>query len=274
MSPRFPQEIFDYIIDYNQHQVKVLKTYSTVCKRWAVRSRSYLFDRLHIRIPADLDLWCQRIPSAIDGPSRYVKVLYIHAGVTPLVCEPRPLDPYLDHFSALTYVAGLILGGYRGSKLRLDVAFQCFSGFKNTLRWLKLTSNSFRFEEISRILEFFPNLETLLLWPPKIRPSDEKEPFQPPGRAVFPRLTRLDFHPISESLLEHHLLTGFAGASMDLESLTVLGPISDPGVVQKLLDSSAKSLTDLRILPLGKSCSWCYAHTTLIIHPLSPPRRA
>jgi len=205
-----------------------------------------------------------------DGPSNYVTSLYFHSEVVPLVHEPQPLDLYLNHFSAFTHVVALTLDGYRGG-VCLDIASQCFSAFRNALRWLKLSSSLFRFGEMSRIVEFFPNIETLLLWSPNALGSDEGEPFPPPLRAVFPRLKDLDIRlRLKTPPLELHLLSGFAEASMDLEEFSLVGSVSDPSVVKKLLDSSAQTLTKLSIPPLGKSSSWCYAHTTLII-PL--PRR-
>jgi len=266
MSPRFPQEIFDYIIDNNQFEDEVLRTYSTVCKGWAIRSRSHLFAQIFFSTPDNLEMWRKAIPPTVDGPSQLVRVLYVYSEVLPLVHGSQPLDPYLDHLSALTQVVGLVLGSYH-DKVDLGMAFQCFSGFRSSLRWIKLSSNSFRFEEMSRILEYFPNLEGLALWSPSSPRSSENEPFPPLRRASFPHLNHLDFHLLSGSpSLELHILSGFAEASMDLEILSVLGPVSDPSVVQKLVDSSARSLTDLTLTPLGKSRSQCYAQTTLTIH--------
>ncbi|KAF9646670.1 hypothetical protein BDM02DRAFT_2983653 [Thelephora ganbajun] len=273
MSPRFPQELFDRIIDYAEYKDEVLKSYSMVCKRWSVRSRSHFFKILQICQPIDLDRWCKRIPPTTDGPSKHVKDLWVQFGVVPLVHEPPPLDSYLNHFSALTRVVDLTLIDHRG-KVHLDTMFQCFSGFRNSLRRVKLFSNTFGFEEVSRIIEFFPNLETLVVWSPNSPRFAEKAkgPFQPPRRASFPRLRNLCFHLFSKSpALEHNLLSGFAGASMDLETLSITGPVPDPSVVQKLLDSSAQSLIGLSTFPLGKSCSWRYPHTTmLMIHPPWP----
>ena len=49
MSPRFPQELFDLIIDHARYDEKALKNYSTVCKRWTVRSHSHFFDVVFFR---------------------------------------------------------------------------------------------------------------------------------------------------------------------------------------------------------------------------------
>ena len=119
-------------------------------------------------------------------------------------------------------------------------------------------------------MEFFPNLETLILWSPNALRSDEKEPLQPPRQAVFPSLKNLHINLFSRSPpLERHLLSGFAEASMDLEALSIVGHVSDPSAVQKIVDSSAKTLEVVGVSPLGKSCSPYHAHTTLIIHPPS-----
>lgn len=62
---------------------------------------------------------------SIDGLSRHVADFYVHSGVTPLVHESQPLDPYPAHFSALTKLVGLTLAGHRG-KAHLDVVLQYF----------------------------------------------------------------------------------------------------------------------------------------------------
>lgn len=264
MSPRFPQELFDHIIDYARYDDYNLKSYSTVCKRWSIRSRSHLFKTLLICRPIRLDQWCEGIPPTLDGPSRYVKELYVQMEVVPLVREPQPLDPYLDHFSALTQVVDLTLIGYRG-KMHLDMIFQCFSGFKDTLCHLELTSVSF--QEVSQIVEFFPNLEALIVWSPTSLRFVKEGPLQPHREAVFPRLKSLVFRLSSKApALEHHLLSGFAEASMDLEALSIVGQVPDPSVIQQLLDSSAQSLAYLCTSPLGRSWSLRCAHSGLTIH--------
>jgi len=267
MSPRFPQELFDHIIDYAEDDDNALKTYSTVCKRWTARSHSHLFNLLCIWEPADLDRWCEGIPPTIDGPSKYVKDLYVCVGTIPFVGEPQSLDPYLDHLSAFTRVVDLTLVG-DDVKVHLDTAFQGFSAFRDTLRRLKLQSTSFRFEEVSRIVEFFPNLLALMMLSPMSLPSDKMGEFPPHQRATFPKLQGLEFRPCSKSQpLDHDLLSGFAEASMDLQCLSVVGEVSDPSAVKQLVESSAHSLLELEVSSFGKYCSWRHAHAVLMIHP-------
>ena len=252
MSPRFPQELFDYIID--QEDSETLKACSTVCKQWTFRSRRHLFEVLYILIPADLNQWCESIPPAVDGPSKHVKRLIIHRGVVPLIRDPQPLDPYLDHFSALTQVIELELYAHRGP-VHLDMMFKCFSGFRNTLQRLRFTACSFRFEEISQIIEFFPNVDTVIMFLPTLR-SDEERPIPPHRPVSFPRIRTL-FLDLSTwfPAIEADILSGLAEASMDLDHLSIVGPMSDMSAVQKLVDSTARSLTTLRVSPLGKSFS-------------------
>ena len=265
MSPRFHQELFDYIIDYACHDRDALESYSTVCKRWANRSRSHLFKNLRMCHPTDFGRWCQEIPPTADGPSRYVKSLYVHPGVVSLARETQPLDQYPGHFLALTRVVDLTLFGYRGD-VYMDTISQCFSGFRNTLRTLSLASSSLGFKETSQIAEFFPNLESLFLWSPESphsRSGDEQS-----RQASFPRLRHLDLCLSSKSpSLEDHLLSGFGEASMDLENLSIVGRVSNPRAVQKMVDSSAPSLTDLMVSPFGKSCPQRYPYTALTPTP-------
>ena len=253
MFPRFPQEIFDYIIDYAPND-GVLKTYSLVCKGWSNRSRFHLFRELVLYKLDSLDRWCKTIPPTVDGPSRHVRDLNIQSGIIPLVFKPEPLDPYLTHFSALTRVANLMLADHRG-KLDLDMAFRCFSAFRNSLTYMKTITSSFEFEEISRIAEFFPNLEILSVWGPTLLQCSEKRSLQPPRKASFPRLKVLYLHFFAcHPELDNNILAGFAQASMVLEILTVTGKVADITFVQRLLDSCAHSLTELMICPLGESC--------------------
>jgi hypothetical protein len=186
MLPRFPQEIFDHIIDYAPRK-DALITFSLVCKRWSIRSRSHLFSGLMLYKRDSLDEWCKTISPTIDGPSRHVRNLNIQTGIVPLVFEPRPLDPYLNHFSALTQVVNLMLVDHRG-KPHLDMVLQCFSAFKNSLTYMKIITSSFEFEEISLTAEFFPNLETLSVWGPSLLRCTEKRPLLQPRKASFPRL--------------------------------------------------------------------------------------
>lgn len=115
MLPRFPQELFDYIMDCARYDENTLESYSTVYKRWSVWSRSHLFERLLLcNPPPHLKQWCENIPPTTDGPPKYMEYIYVQSGVTPLILKPQSLDPYLAHFSALTRVTGLTLDGHRG----------------------------------------------------------------------------------------------------------------------------------------------------------------
>jgi hypothetical protein len=126
---------------------------------------------------------------------------------------------------ALTNVTVLELFAYHG-KAHLDMMFRCFSAFKDTLVWLRLSKISFGFEEMSWIVEFFPKLDSLDLWKPNGRNSGEVGPFQPPRRAVLPLLKSLDIQLVSSTLLlELYLLSGFAEASVDLKTLSVIGSV-------------------------------------------------
>ena len=259
MSPRFPQEVFDYIIDYAKDHVAdpqaLLRTFSVVCTRWAARCRRHRFDIIFICNPRQLARWCEAIPPTIDGPSNYVTRLLIQSEGLPLVDEPIPLDPYLPHFSVLTRVTRLSLWSHRG-RAHLDMIFQCFAAFRNNLNSLDLSENAFGFEEMSRIVEFFPNLEVLQVVIPRLDPADKDRQFPPLRRASFPRLKKLNLHLFSmHPALEDNIVAGFAEASVNLETIFITGKVHNLGLIQKLLDSSAQSLTYLRLIPMGKFCS-------------------
>lgn len=194
-----------------------------------------------------------------------MKNLYVHSRVVPLVREYQPLDQHLSHFSAFTRVVDLTLVGYRVD-LHPDMISQYFLGFRDTLRSLVLASSSFRFNETSQIVEFFPNLETLHLW--SLESLRSRSDHEQRRRATFPRLRNLNFHLSSKSpSLEDHL-SGFAEASMDLEALSVVGQVSNSEAVQKMVDSSAPSLIYLTTSPVGQSCSQCHGYVTLTLRPL------
>lgn len=263
MSPRFPQELFDHIIDYAPHE-RVLRTYSLVCRRWSIQSRSHLFRDIAFRKPGSLDRWCKVIAPTIDGPSRHVKDLHIHSPSIPLAFEPQPLDPYLDHFSAFTRVVNLTLAHHQG-KVHLDMLLQCFSASKNSLKCMKLSNSSFGFEETSRIAEFFPNLEVLDVWEATSSTPAQAVSLQPPREASFPRLKALYLYMLRYNLeLDYNLLSGFAQASMNLQLLSVGGGVTNAARVQRMIDSSAQSLDDIRIPMLGGSRLQRHMHTVLI----------
>lgn len=254
MPPQFPQEIFDYIIDYSASDFRTLRKYSTVCKSWSVRSRSHLLDCLRLYSAEELDLWCKNIPPTTDGPSRFVNYLYMLSGVIPLVFEPQSLDPYLAHFSALTRVDVLELVDHRGT-IPLDMFFQCFSVLRHTLKTLKVACSSLAFDDISRMVEYFPNLTKVEVWGPTLNFSKETGPFPPPRQTSFPRLKTLFFRVLgSKPELGNNILSGFAKASKSPEVLSLVGEADVP-IAQELLDSSAHSLLALRMSPLGRSCS-------------------
>lgn len=254
MSPRFPQELFDYIIDYAQDDEETLKIYSVVCKSWSIRSQTHLFERQQFCTLRDLEQWCENIPPTKDGPSKYVKYIHLQTGFPPLVPEP-PSSLSLVHFSALTRVDYLFLFGHRG-KLNFDLFAQCCSGFKYSLLLLELSCNSFDFEEIARMVEFFPKLELLVVWGPSSERSGHTGPYQPPRQISFPHLKGLNFDlqgPTPE--LDNHILSGFAKASMNLVDISFVGTAIDLALAQELLNSSAHSLISLEVSPLGKPCS-------------------
>ena len=116
---------FDYIIDDAEDQEEILKTFSTVCKRWAVRSRAHLFRYIYFSDPSDPNLWCKAIPPITDGPSNYVESLHFYLNAVLLIHKPQSSDPYLNHFSAFTHLVTLTLAGYRG-KVHLDTIFSIF----------------------------------------------------------------------------------------------------------------------------------------------------
>lgn len=281
MSPRFPQEIFDLIID--QYPLKTyLTTYSLVCKRWSIRCRSYLFESIRLN-RRNWQRWTEIIPPTPDGPSQYVSQIYIFAGVVPIVPDPQPLDSYINHFSAFTRVVDLTLVDHRGMPIHFDMLFQCFSAFKNTLRSLTLGQNSYTFNEMSRIVEFFPNLEQLTIWAP-IRPKEESFSFPPLQKASFPKLKDLSFFATTGFPdMCDHLMSGFGQASMNLQTISLTGKPYKAAAVQPLLDSSADSLVYLVVPPLELDVSRCkkligievrdVLHTYLTHYLRDPPEK-
>lgn len=239
-------------------------------KSWALRSRSHIFDRIFFTLPRYLERWCTEIPLTTDGPSKYVRSLYFSTGTIPFVNEPQALDPYLAHFSALTRVRDLTLVGYR-DEVQWDMVFQCFSGFKNNLLQLQLKCNLFGFNEISRMIEFFPNIQVFCLWGPGPPKLHENGPSQPPRQASFPGLTDLHLHMDAPNpLYENHIFSGFAKASMpNLEALGITGKFADPTVAQELLDSTAQTVRYLGLTLLGKPRLRFLTQTALTINPSS-----
>ena len=251
MSPRFPQELFDHIIDYASHNDD-LKTYSLVCKSWSIRSLSHLFANIVFNAPMDLQHWCKAIPPTPDGPSKYVKGLTFQPWVVPLILKPYRFDKYPIHFAALTRVVDLTIADDGGR--RPDMLFLCFSAFQNTLQSLKIFGSSLEFNEISRMVEFFPNLEVLSVRGPTLCEPTQEDWLHPPRKASFPRLKSMYLHLLAgHPGLDNNLLSGFAQASMNLQLLSITGKIPNVTLVQKLLDTSAKSLSDIRVSPLSRS---------------------
>lgn len=252
MSPRFPQEIFDHIVDQYPREI-YLKNYSLVCKAWSDRCRPYLFESIQLS-RSNWERWTKIIPPTLDGPSKYVLQIHIFAGVVPIVPDIRPLDSYIDHFSAFTQVIDLILVDHRGMPIHFDMLFQCLSALKDTLGSLTLWQNSYTFNEMSRIVEFFPNLQQLTIRAP-IRPKEKSFSFPPPQKASFPKLKDLFFFATSGFPdMCDHLISGLGQASMNLETITLTGKPYKAAAVQPLLDSSADSLSFVCMPPLGRSC--------------------
>jgi hypothetical protein len=136
------------------------------------------------------------------------------------------------------------------------MVFQCFSAFRFTLLFLQFFSTPFDCNDMSQIIEFFPNLIVVKLFACAEVRSPEKGPFPQPRRVSFPNLRNLEFilGGITPGY-ECHLISGFAKASKNLEMISITGTTPNLAIVQELVDSSAHSLLWLRTLPLGRFSS-------------------
>ena len=273
MPPRFPQEIFDEIIDQavtiEMNLVESLRAHSLVSKGWLNRSRSIRFEEVLFHQPTDLERWCEKISPSPDGPGRYVKTLEILSGVIPLVSDPQQLEKYIDHFTSFTQVENLILAHHK-KEVHFDAIARCFSGFRNSVLFLEVNNSSFSFDELSQIMELFPNLVTMMCQYANLgRPSEDVQ-INPPRQASFKSLSALylvlTFEGRQKLEFDQHLLSGFTKASMEnLELLGVRGKVPDLLPVQELVNSKANTLTTLRVQPLGRFRSKLCVYKLLIL---------
>jgi len=99
--------------------------------------------------------------------------------------------------------------------------------------WILLLARSGS-RKISRIIEFFPNIDAVTMFPPTLQ-FDEECPTPPYRPASFPHI-RTSFLNLSSwfPAIEADVLSRLAEASMDLDHFSIVGPMSDMSVVRKL----------------------------------------
>ena len=163
-----PQETLNHIVAHLRGEDRALRSLSLVDRRLTEECRIYLFSSVRIDSPMKLHRWCDAISPGKDGPSRYVRSLYMKWSWTS---SPRSLHDHMDHlrsFSRLEHlqIRPLHLGEFSGRGLMY------WFGHFSTIRsiYTQITGSP---RAMHNFLALFPLLETTIIIAPDIRLEEE-----------------------------------------------------------------------------------------------------
>jgi hypothetical protein len=153
MSPSFPPEILDYIVDQLHDDPIALKACCVTSKSWIHRTQKHLFACVEFSAPPYVGVWKQTFPDPSHSPAYHTRSLSIRGLSLITAADPGAGD----WIRAFHNVVHLHLEG-----LLMDhrVSLVSFHGLSPTLRSLSLRSIS---PEVSDLICSFPLLEDLAL---------------------------------------------------------------------------------------------------------------
>ena len=155
MSPSFPPEVLDLIVDHLHDEPTTLKACCVVSKSWIHRTRTHLFASVEFRASKfPIQRWKKTFPDPSNSPAHHTRHLHVHGYSA---CNIAGVYGWIRAFHNLVR---LRLGGpiwkYHGSLVP-------FYGLSPTLRSLHLKCDS---PEVLDLICSFPLLEDLALVPP------------------------------------------------------------------------------------------------------------
>ena len=161
MSPPFPSEIFDLIIDFLHDESDALKACCLVSKSWVHRTRKHLFARVKFSSKSLFTLWQKTFPDLSKSPAHYTRSLSIHTSEVAI-----PGDASVD--DRIRTFSGVVLLHVEIVDTGNNVSLVPLHGLSPTLKSIRVHCRLFiPSSEIFSLVCSFPLLEDLTLDAPE-----------------------------------------------------------------------------------------------------------
>lgn len=255
LQAQLPQELVENIVDCLSDDRPVLETCSLVATTWLPRSRHHLFNRVSLN-SENVKRWCSAIRPGPDGPSNLVRKLTLQQAPGHRWLGTKSLDDISDHFSSFRRVEDLSITWLDLSDFEPESLARHFLHYGSSLRSLRLSYLCADFSALITFLQYFPNLQNILIHTPDLR--DDGPPLGI-SRTVPPFhgfLNLLSFDSVSSPFLSH-----LAGLDLRFSSISVYDCEFSSGFpLTRLLETSSSSLRTLEL-----------EYTTFCGYPISIP---
>jgi hypothetical protein len=157
MSPSFPPEIFDLVIDDLKDELTTLKACCLVSKSWVPRTRRRLFALVVFASDGaknTLETWMKAFPDPSDSPAHYARSLKI-SGSAAVEAATTHAHAWVRPFNT---IVRLVVGMRRDIS---DVTLIRLHGLSPTLKSLNVVSDFLPLSEVIDLACSFPFLEDL-----------------------------------------------------------------------------------------------------------------
>jgi hypothetical protein len=154
MSPSFPPEILDIVVNQLRDEPTALKACCVVSKSWIHRTRKHLFASVELRAPnSHIEQWKKKFPDPSNSPAHHTRSLSIY-GLSVITAEDADTSDRIRTFHNLVHLHLECL------VVDQQVSLTPFHGLSSTLRSLSLRAISL---EVLDLICSFPLLEDLAL---------------------------------------------------------------------------------------------------------------
>ena len=162
MPQTFPQEVIDDLIDWvglssAGHGDPDLRTCSLVAGNWVERSRQHLFRSIKLASSLDVTRWVEKIHPGADGPSKYVRKLWIHFGWDKW---PQRF-PSVEHLKSFAQVEELRLTYWCGGGATKEEVEEAFGSLGQSVKTLTVSLLRGDAGSFLHFLSLFPRLDDL-----------------------------------------------------------------------------------------------------------------
>jgi hypothetical protein len=104
MSPSFPPEILDIIVNQLRDEPTALKACCVVSKSWIHRTRKHLFASVELRAPnSHIEQWKKKFPDPSNSPAHHTRSLSIY-GLSVITAEDADTSDWIRTFHNLVYM--------------------------------------------------------------------------------------------------------------------------------------------------------------------------
>ena len=239
---QLPQELVEDIVDRLSGDRPMLETCSLVATTWLPRSRHHLFNGVSLNSKT-VKKWCSAIRPGPDGPSNLIHTLSLYQAPGHRWLGTGSLDVISNHFSSFRRVEDLSITWLDLGDFEPGSLTRHFVHFGSSLRSLRLSYLCADFSALITFLQFFPNLQNILIHTPDLR--DDGPPLRisrmdPPFHGF---LNLLSFDSASSPFLSH-----LAGLDLRFSSISAYDCNFSTGLpLTRLLETSSSSLRSLEL---------------------------